>query len=139
MKVIFLDFDGVLVTVHDRYTNASPYCVAMLNDITNQTDAKIVVSSSWRCGSTVAELTDTLQRWGVTGEVIGKTPLLRGKKRGYEIQAWLDEHPVKSFVILDDDSDMAHLKSSLVKCHSHHGIDTKQVAKALKVLQQEEQ
>lgn len=133
-SVIFLDFDGVLVTVHDRYMAGSPYCVAMLNEITDKTGAKIVVSSSWRCGNSVDELAVLLKKWGVTGEVLGKTPVMHGKKRGHEIQAWLDANPVKAFVILDDDADMAHLRPALVKCHSRHGIDAKHVAKAIEKL-----
>lgn len=90
MKVIFLDFDGVLVTVHDRYTAGSPFCVFNLNRIIEATGAKIVVSSSWRILFEMEELTRFLKEWGVQGEVIGKTPVNHDGERGDEIQAWLN-------------------------------------------------
>jgi hypothetical protein len=133
---VFLDFDGVIVTAHDGFTNGDQYCVWHLNRITKDTDAKIVVSSSWRCGMSVPELQELLSKWGVTGEVIDKTPRLNGQ-RGHEIQAWLDQHPeVTDFVILDDDSDMAHLLKKRVKCHRIHGLDSRQADKSIAMLAQ---
>jgi hypothetical protein len=134
-RIIFLDFDGVIVTAHDRYTNGDQYCVFQLNRITDSTEAKIVVSSSWRIGRTVEELRELLKLWGVTAECIDKTPRNWGKSRGDEIQEWLDKNPVDSFVILDDDSDMVHLHNSLVKCHHIHGLDDDQVDQAIEILQ----
>lgn len=135
MKVIFLDFDGVLVTAHDRFTAGSPFCVSLLNHITYETGAKLVVSSMWRIGRDTEELQTLLKEWEVEGECIGKTPVMHDKERGDEIQAWLDEHSeVTSFVILDDDSDMAHLRGKWVKCHAYHGIDEAQSAEAIAML-----
>lgn len=47
MKIIFLDFDGVITTV------ASHWCLSLekmqlVKQIVDATDAKIVISSSWR-------------------------------------------------------------------------------------------
>lgn len=134
MKVIFLDFDGVIVTAHDRFTAGDKLCIDILNEITDKTGAKIVVSSTWRLGSSVDELRELLKSWEVKGEVIGKTPKLKGE-RGYEISAWLKDYPeVTEFVILDDDSDMANLLHKLVKCHVYHGIQVEQIDEVIKQL-----
>jgi len=47
MKVIFLDIDGVLTTANKKWT-FDENCVKHLVDIINETDAYIVISSSWR-------------------------------------------------------------------------------------------
>lgn len=33
MKVVFLDFDGVIVTAHTRYKAGDPWCIHWLNDV----------------------------------------------------------------------------------------------------------
>lgn len=136
MKVIFLDFDGVL---HNRESiihgsglasHAHPECVAALNRIVEETGAKIVVSSMWRMGCNVSELREMLGEWGFEGEIIGKTPFNNWGLRGYEIQDWLNkwqDESVDNFVILDDDSDMAHLKPKLVQSTFTWGL-TEQLA-----------
>ena len=49
MKVIFLDFDGV-ITTHDSKWKIDMNKINIINDICDKTDAKIAVSSSWRTG-----------------------------------------------------------------------------------------
>ena len=126
MKIIFLDIDGVLnheKWYERRYENIDmglvvseypkyefdPNSVECLNWLTDATNAKIVVSSTWRLGRTVEELQELLKSVGVTGEVIGKTPSFdapsgydwSGGKPGYtiprgcEIAYWLDQQDFK--------------------------------------------
>lgn len=153
MKVIFLDFDGVLcnresifagykghiVPKHEPY-GAHADCVAELNRVVEQTDAVIVVSSTWRkCRNPRATMTETLKRWGVTGRVIDITPQLYGdqyayKRRGCEIQRWMDHYPTESFVILDDDSDMAHLSHRLVRTTMQTGLTKADADRAIAIL-----
>ncbi len=119
MKVIFLDIDGVLNVIpqgHDAYGGIfHPEFVDNLERIINETDAKIVISSSWRHSG----LQKMLEMWNfrnLPGEVIGVTPDLyrfldfegqRTMVRGDEIQATIDRHPeITNYVILDDDTDM---------------------------------
>jgi hypothetical protein len=83
---------------------------------------------------------------GFSGRVISKTPSLVGQRkivrqtwvpkvRGDEIQEWLDMHAaVDSFVILDDDADMAHWTSRLVKTNYDVGLTDDDVEKAVKML-----
>lgn len=117
MRVIFLDIDGVLnvycqnrdqygCTFHDHFVNNLKYLI-------NQTDAKIVISSSWK----LAGLQEMIDMWlfrQLPGEVIDITPNLTygpslntSIARGYEIEQWLELHPeVINYVIIDDDDDM---------------------------------
>ena len=82
MKLIFLDIDGVLVTLsdlsvrlkHEKIVNEK--CVKNLNRIIIETGAKIVISSAWRFNG-LNEMRCILKFWGVLGEVIGATPDLR--------------------------------------------------------------
>lgn len=113
IKLIFLDFDGVLNS-HDwqrlqyqKYGSflqrsmdeLDPRAVARLNKIIEATGAKIVVSSTWRILHTRTELIGFLTAAGFKGEIIGMTPRLsrspykvtdRAVCRGDEIQQWLD-------------------------------------------------
>ena len=141
MKVVFLDFDGVLndgpflrgIKSHgeSRVHNAKegwdwiamvdPEKVERLNQIIDKTDCKFVVSSSWRIANTVEELQGYLDHHGFKGELIGYTPAkLTNHLRGNEINWWLSGakgkgHDVEAFVILDDNSDMGHLLNYLVQ------------------------
>lgn len=47
MKVIFLDFDGVITTMKSRW-NLCKEKMELVKEIVDKTDAKIVISSSWR-------------------------------------------------------------------------------------------
>lgn len=178
MKTVFLDIDGVLnserwfeychknIDKHERVSNhpfyeIDPESVKWLNYITDQTGAKIVVSSTWRLGRTIAELTEILQKCGITGEIIDFTPNMCFTRdaqatipRGCEIDSWLrakgfrrinwskelqkeyaEESQVKNYVILDDDSDMLYgQREHFIKCPFSTGLTKKQATKAVKIL-----
>mgnify|MGYP003393400355 CR=1 FL=1 len=122
MKVIFLDFDGVLNSEMffvglDRKncekafpeSELSEELISNLNFIIEETGANVVVSSTWRHGRSVAELQRLLETAGFKGKVIDKTPdFLHNTTipRGIEIEGWLKKNSVESFVIIDDDDDM---------------------------------
>ena len=117
-RVIFLDIDGVLAPIHhwDRYGDLDPACIQVLNEIAAHGEADVVVSSSLRYGRTVAELQMMLESQGFTGRVIDKTPTgAPGAGRSDEIAAWLAEHAVEGYVIIDDHVDMGELRSHLVQ------------------------
>ena len=113
MKIIFLDFDGVLNS-HNWYKVRStfvdghsiqaqypfyeidPSAITNLNRIISETGAKVVVSSTWRLGRTPTQLMDILKPCGFVGEIIDCTPHMRFLKgyddsvpRGCEIKGWL--------------------------------------------------
>lgn len=103
-----------------------PARVALVVEVIQATNAQIVISSSWRLGHTFKELQDTLCHCGFTPRdaIIDVTPdhAAHAEPRGLQIQRWLDANPGHSpIAILDDDSDMAHLISSLVQTRYRGG------------------
>lgn len=126
MKIIFLDIDGVLITVKSR-TVPDSRCVKILNDITDNTGAKIVVTSH-RGISGKGIIGEWLAEHGVTGEVFDVTEHGRSLCRGYLIAKWLRDIKdntdinIDGFVIVDDDSDMAYLIHKLVRTNPVVGI-----------------
>jgi hypothetical protein len=160
--ILFLDFDGVLNSAaffrspesKDGEAGAlDPKAVARLNTIIAKTGAKVVVSSSWRYGRSVAELQAILDERGFVGEVIDKTAdaihmdaadpkesgFYRAYARGDEIREWLDRHPeVKSFVALDDDWEMDAVKENHVKTNTFvGGLLDHHVEEAIRILERE--
>lgn len=152
VKVVFLDFDGVLNSesfVRDYYRKSflqrepaeiDPVAVARLNRILEATGAVVCISSSWRLLHKTEELVDFLKGTGFTGKVIGITPRLDAP-RGMEIQEWMDTAPgyreIESFVILDDDADMAHLGHRLVQTDFAGGLEDHHIERAIRMLEGE--
>lgn len=113
MKVCFLDFDGVFTLTHACYLlgdYVDHAAVKILNKFLVDNEFKIVVSSTWRKGSTALELSSYLKLSGFNSGLLFyddfKTKSLSGF-RGEEIAEWLSRHPeVQSYIIVDDDDDM---------------------------------
>lgn len=147
MKVIFLDVDGVLnnnayiqfMVDHLRvqrpgYHLLDPLCVMRLNKIVAATGAELVLSSTWRILYTVDEFNMVAGRQGVP-KIIDSTERHVRPPRGKEIQTWLDAHDeVETFIILDDDDDMAHLRDRLVLVKNWIGLQDQDVEKAINML-----
>lgn len=153
-NIIFLDVDGVLNSDSYQYDSGKwtqrkkdqidPASIPLLNKIIEATNAKIVVSSTWRI-LYYDILIQILKDMGCVGEVIDKTPETHFKakkyrhcQRGMQIQEWLDANSIKlevdNFVILDDSTDMGHLTDKLVKTNPLCGIRQIDVDKAIEVL-----
>jgi len=135
--VIFLDIDGVLAPIRrwDRYGDLDAACIEVLNEIVARAGADVVVSSTWRHGRTVAELQETLGAGGFIGRVLDKTPTgAPGNGRAGEIAAWLAEHAVSGYVIIDDHVDMGDLRPHLVDTHPAHGLRPADASRAIAVL-----
>ena len=125
MKVIFLDFDGVLNCMDcDEEIGGTffsnpivPKHVAPLNKIIELTGAKVILSTSHRRIRSLDANIALLEKGGFKGEVVGQTPILKKcESRHEEIEAWLKENPVEGFVILDDGLS-AEIKGHFVFCH----------------------
>lgn len=109
MKVLFLDIDGVC-NCQDTFTKdpkayfpLDAYMCFLVGRIEMSTCCKVVLSSSWRHSE---ESVEHIKKRIVP--IFDKTPRnpIDKTKRGYEIQAWLDNHPeVTRYAILDDDDD----------------------------------
>jgi len=168
MRIIFLDIDGVLVNeealkAHAARLESDPDakqepcadCVAALNWLTSQSEAKIVVSSTWRLQG-FAVVKAILAEWGVTGEVIGATPMLEieetrdwgtiyvSASRAEEIQSWLSTHErridaprIEAFVILDDEREMGPLSSRLIRTKFEPGLTMQDAGRALALMRGE--
>ena len=136
-RVVFLDIDGVLAPIRrwDRYGDLEPACIEVLNEIVASGRADVVISSTWRHGKTVAELQAMLEAEGFTGRVVGKTPILApGTERGEEIAAWLADHAVGGYVIIDDHIDMGALRTELVLTHPGLGLRPADAPRAIEIL-----
>lgn len=139
MKVIFLDFDGVITTYNSKW-KIDMNNIKIINDICDKTNAKIVVTSSWRIGhrgdvlafngyltqyiikhNYLDNVQDTFDKF--IGNIVGMTDSV-GTCRGDEIKLYMNEHPeVENYVILDDDSDMCDYQLfNFVQTDTYEGI-----------------
>jgi hypothetical protein len=150
MRVIFLDFDGVLnVDTDEPDTSGELWTerwlderlVGRLAHLVAQSGARVVISSSWRQRRTLAELEAMLALRGYGGGVHSVTPRLPRPAEGEhlvrasEIAAWLDAHAeVSAFVILDDDRDFGPLTARHVRTDSAVGLTEEDVRRALHLL-----
>jgi len=145
MKIIFLDIDGVLnsrksLANFKSLWQLSPDNISQLNKIIEATDAKIVISSSWRhCREISSELESYLNNdCGIKGEIIGRTPVIGfRRRRGCEIATWVEEwqgETIDSFVILDDGNDMEPFMDRLCQTSFEVGLTEKDADKATKML-----
>jgi hypothetical protein len=122
MKIIFLDIDGVLNVIpqgRDKYgVIFHSEFIENLKEIIDKTNAKIVISSSWR--SDGLDVFKNMWKYrNYPGDVIDITPISYFNEnlesdpnieiiRGHEIKYWLNntKHEIENYVILDDDDDM---------------------------------
>ena len=123
--VIFLDIDGVLnhSGIDFKYyeiqipknlgfwtiVEFSPNNIFYFNkliDTLGEDKVDIVISSSWRTIYSLEELQIIFKEMNIKGNLIGITPKLSFKKRGYEINQYIKENKIKHFCIIDDNSDM---------------------------------
>lgn len=144
MKLIFLDFDGVLNSRANLYRGLDPANVRQLNDLVQRSGAAVVISSTWRHKG-LSDCQGELLAAGFVGRIIGCTPDLDrreggvwlGFDRGAEIAAWLADRGVglvESFVILDDAADMGELLPRLVQTDTNVGLQPADVERALALL-----
>lgn len=146
MRVVFLDFDGVINTIqiykeqserNDRISakgyffdmcNSSKkrvsnmQAVIWLDKICHDYDLKIVISSTWRIN--YKDSVEALYNSGLSKDidVVGYTPW-DNDSRGSQIKKYLSEHKeIKDFIILDDDSDMDDLINHLIQTNTYAGI-----------------
>lgn len=163
MRIIFLDIDGVIATpesIIDGYWGLVSARQEQLRKIIDATDAKIVLSSSWR----LHNLEETKKYMNEKGflfcdKIIGITIrayhyIEKGVHlsipRGVEIKQWIDTNIHSNngkdwnkkqlgidfqYVILDDDKDMLlEQKDNFVRCISTKGLTSELTKKAIQIL-----
>ena len=174
MKVLFLDIDGVLnsenwfayriycvknnmvnilmnfIDTDDRnikhkLTMLDDRAIANLNRIVEETDCKVVLSSSWRSSIESENIftQNLLKLKGFKYEFYDVTPRLWFSdfsiRRGEEIKFWLDKesekHEIESFVILDDDSDiLPEQMNNFIHVDGQVGLTDRDVLTAIEIL-----
>jgi hypothetical protein len=143
MKALFLDHDGVIclgsefgsrfkkqnrsvgqtiadgsIPVIERFDNFNSKAIKVLNEILEETDVEIVVSSDWRTWANLEELGEFYELQGVIKKPIALTPKLSDfdeysdvlfhykgwyeRARVLEIEHWLENNQVDSWVAVDD-------------------------------------
>lgn len=149
MKILFLDFDGVITTYESGW-KIDLKKLELLDNIIKLTNAKIVISSSWKVGkNNVDDFKDYLcNDWkvGIKNETNIFKKFVRniyditdskGSWRGDEIQRWLDAHEeeVETYVILDDDSDFHDDQLfNFVQTDTYEGLTEREVKMCVSVL-----
>lgn len=152
MKLIFLDIDGVLNSEtffrqwigkfsHPCNDHLDDEAIERLNDLIKATDAKVVLSSTWRKIYKIESLDALLQKHGFKYELYAKTPSLN-TIRGLEIKDYMRQHheaggeAVTGYVILDDDSDMTYgQREHFIHTDPFCGLTPRNVRHAIKILQ----
>ena len=139
MKIIFLDIDGVLNSANDKFSQKleTKKHLNLLEKLVKKTNAKIVLSSSWRGIPSLRKIVENKMQ-EIDAEIIDATRSLPGT-RGSEIKDWMKDKDIESFVILDDDSDMDEMtETNLVLTDSNKGLQKEDIEKALKILNRKE-
>lgn len=155
MKVIFLDVDGVLNCGSSQarcegFIGIDNDKVKRLRTIVERTDAKIVLTSTWKSfwfpidkedqDGLANYLDRKLKREGL--RILDKTKG-EGMDRGKSILEWVNSRNVESFVILDDetfDYRKQGLLPYLVKSTfygDNGGLQDNHIEMAVKILKQE--
>lgn len=158
-KIIFLDIDGVLNPKWwDSDKQSDNYgclfdakAVANLSKIVEETEAEIVISSSWKDMGLV-ELQNMWRDRNLPGKIVDITPdymsdelLLKEDssnmdylyERGSEIQGWLLLHgdDIRRYVIIDDMDDiLPEQLSYFVQTDPEMGITNDDVKKVVRLL-----
>lgn len=125
MKIVFLDFDGVLVHSKCRrlpgelcITTADRSCAGRLIELLKLTDAKVVLETTWCYLHDEPYLKNWLRKYGLVDSMFhedftakdpescvidGARIQMLDKARG--IRAWLARHPeVSNYIVLEDEN-----------------------------------
>jgi len=160
MKVLFLDINGVMIPAGQYRLNQD--CFAQLRRITEETQCRIVLSSSWRSVSTrIAEVEKHLKENSIL-PLIGKTPSglrmgvilewinywdsnfvhhnqesLRLEKCIFEEAINEDEKTkITHWVVIDDIENLENSQSKghIVQTKSRQGLTEERANKAIQIL-----
>lgn len=149
MKALFLDHDGVIClssewgsrfknkegldSVFDRFNDKA---IKVLNQIIEETDCEIVISSDWRFHATLAQMQDLYAIRGIKKVPIAYTrndldwKLFKDVHPGneleitrcLEIEDWIKEHPEITHWVAVDDMDLSRLDHFVQTPRSSEGI-----------------
>ncbi len=156
MKIIFLDFDGVMdASYYDHILSKEgkpgndeygavfdPYCIRNLKRIIEETEADIVVSSSWKYMMSYQDFLNMWKDRGLPGFITDVTPNpVDRRKRGDEIDAWIEECKTEcQYVIIDDleaNNFNEHQIPRLLIVNPFFGLDEETAERAIQILNAE--
>lgn len=154
-KIIFLDFDGVLTTenhtdgflarnglpIFDKYGFIfDPVCVYNLKTVIRETNADIVISSTWKLNMSLDNIRSMWKDRNLPGNVIDSTPFI-DTIRGDEIDDWLNNHDVDcKYAIIDDMGKgefNEHQYSHLFQTEAYYGLDKLTAMNVIEFLNEE--
>lgn len=159
-KVIFLDFDGVLLSdgmalvqseaglTHENYLERVEFdsdCVTNLNSLLGSSGAQLVLSTSWAQGNSFSSLSNCLLRNGIDSSLVWEsndpsegsymTPRDQGNHRGFEIASWIEQHPeIVGWCAIDDRRDISVLGSHAVITDPSRGFDQAALQRARRAM-----
>lgn len=139
MKVVFLDYDGVVNTPDENGNLNYPEqgsvnnyrAVELISRFCKNYDCSVVITSTWKMYENYREC---LFQAGLDRDVI-----ILGKIRGAStdrikgITEYLKENEIKRYLIFDDISDMGAHTKYLVYCNFDEGFNEKCYNKAVKI------
>lgn len=152
MKVIFLDIDGVLNSAEwDRHVQSFSYgarfnscyllsqeMILRLQDAVFQTNAEIVLTSSWRASERAMDaLKRQLSLYHLS--IRDTTVIYAYGNRADEVKLWIESHPnVTSYVIVDDEDDgftqNEVLATHFVQTTYTHGLTCDKAVELIEIL-----
>ena len=114
MKILFLDHQGVmhLKKWTKKLPSLEPFdidSIFVLNQIIQETDCEIVVSSDWKLWTDLKGMQKFYTDQGILKAPISYTPKyeiydirILPEQRSREIKGWIDQNPVNKWVSVDD-------------------------------------
>lgn len=145
ISIVFLDVDGVL-NCTETNGNIDDDKLELLKEIINKTNAKIVISSSWRTTTKkLKRLSQALNKYEM--DYFDKTPQLQKyqkpeKNRVIEIESYLStikkQYKIDKWISIDD-YNLIKFNNKLFEYHfvntsPFHGLRKKDVDQAIKLL-----
>lgn len=144
MKIIFLDFDGVIapLAIHNSANRGFSItaCANLQSILDKESEARIVISSSWRrlgleeCKKILKECNiDSLKVIDVTDGDGGWEPQFREP----QIQRWLDAHDDVTNYLVIDDFPLPKFYTNSIKPNGYIGLTQKDTEMAIRILKNE--
>jgi hypothetical protein len=136
--------ESVLKYIPDIDPDIDFRAVKRLNKLVETTNAKVILSSSWRfyLSETINRLRNAGFKYRITDIIKGEEciynenyPEVKHPTRGDLIANYLKEHPCDNYIIIDDVNDMTdEQQSHLVQTTRELGFTDTELKKSLKLL-----
>jgi len=153
VKILFLDVDGVLNGEHYGYGGVDDSLLFLLKTIIDETGCKIVLSTTWRLNqsarATLLHFMKARADINVEDIIIGDTPSIKGKKRAFEIESFLQSddfqrHYVATKWCAVDDLPLQQqypqfMKDHFIRTNYRTGITAQDAVRAVSILNEEDQ